>query len=138
VHNHRHPAQLQHLIQPKGRRPDAAHPPPAQNPSRPHEPNPGHLKPRLRLHSAQGGSDGGGGLWSEIAYVVHIDDFARWLEEDLPVILSDPAAYTAKREAIAAAREQYFTFDAVMRHLRRFIERPRESALQCVFRRDAA
>ena len=76
----------------------------------------------------------GTGIWSEIAHIVHHESWLPWLTTTLPALEADAMGYLRMRGAAAEARDKYFTFEAVLRHIRRFIDRPTASQLRCVLK----
>jgi hypothetical protein len=60
-----------------------------------------------------------GGLWSSLGFVLPEASYTAFLDA-LPAIGRDQAWYNAVRRNIRAARDRYFTFEAVVRHLYAF------------------
>lgn len=69
--------------------------------------------------------------WASIAPVVDIRDFPQWLAAQGAPLLADQARLRGMQQAIADARDRYFTYDGVLRHVAAFLQDPSASDLRC-------
>jgi len=81
---------------------------------------------------------GGGAplLWDRVGHAVPEQSFEAWLAQAMELRAGAPkaereAAWWSMRRAIEAAREEYFTYEGVLRHIWRFLADPWSAELYC-------
>ena len=95
-------------------------------------------QPWLPYHDYSGGLDAAGALdrvalapaasgrlWQRVAVVLPISRFGAFLEEVLPFLSRNETWYRGKRAFAGAARDAYFTYEAVVRQIFWLFREPR-------------
>lgn len=75
-------------------------------------------------------------IWNDIAFVLTPPEFDVFLNStgpgSLTSFLSDAPRFRHMKQRIRELVPEYFTYEAVARHIRRFLERPDAAELRCV------
>jgi hypothetical protein len=88
-------------------------------------------RPFLPFNDAAAPIDGSeSSIWSRVAFVVHIDEYEGFLDA-LPELFADSVWYDGMRASVIEAREHYFTYEGVMRHVYRLLLDPSTAELKC-------
>ena len=91
----------------------------------------GGLRPDGSLARVSAAPRASGPLWQRAAIVLRASEYSAFLTDALPDLMANETWYEGKRAFVRAARDAYFTYEAVTRHIYWFLRDPERADIRC-------